>query len=727
MQKYLPRFLSYLSLLVALTALSASAAQAEPPVKVYILAGQSNMQGKGGIEGDGGNTLRSLVENDPKKEFQSLVNKDGEWVVRDDVWIHYDLYPWRGLRHGPLKPGYGSSDGQIGPELGFGHVMGEALDEQVLLIKAAWGGKSLCHDFLSPSIGKYSKSPALGEAGYYYKRLVEVVNLVITDIETFFPDYKGQGVEIAGFGWHQGWNDQYGEGNPENYERNMAAFIKDIRSAEHGLGVPKLPFVIATSGMINAESPIVKGQLAMADTKKYPDFVGNVAVVDTHQPYGAGKMGFKFDKHGQPTDKVGYHWNSNARSYFNIGRAMALEMQKLEEPKLPARLMAVGKADGVRLNWQLGTETPKSVALRRNGKSLDAKLKPTQTEFMDTEALPGLNEYELILNMPSGEQKLSASCDTSATDLTGYRSLNGVMLGWEGLGKYEGFVIKRDGQVIADDIAAEARSFEDVQAPNKGKVTYTVEPTTGKVTPAKLTMNLGGGIAGGALVYEPFDYPADADEPQSLLGKSGALGTTGAYVTLDEKPKHLPKIVVGGLSHGALPVAGNSAHGHHWSKGCAIELDGSLKNAGLLKDGAEMWIGFLFHTHQRGRGIDVSLQSDDAKEAIGFNHNGVTESYVFEAGKEKKRLFVKGMKPNTTYLFVAKMVWGKDGQPDQWIPYFVPDDLKLPEKHGRIFTEPFNIDQDKLTRLVLKGADASNVDEIRIGPTFESVIGAKTK
>jgi alpha-galactosidase len=716
-----------LLLVMAVVPSQASAAPSERPVKVYILAGQSNMQGKGGIEGDGGNTLRSLVEDAPSEAFKQLIDDKGEWVVRDDVWIHYDLHPWQGLRHGSLKPGYGSNSGQIGPELGFGQVVGDATEGQVLLIKVAWGGKSLCHDFLSPSIGKYSGSPALGEAGYYYTRLVEVVNLVTANIETFFPDYKGQGVELAGFGWHQGWNDQYGEGNAENYERNMEAFIRDIRSVEHGVGVPGLPFVIATSGMIDAESPIVKGQLAMADTQAYPAFAGNVAVVDTHRPYGPNNMGFKFDKNGQPTDKVGYHWNSSARSYFNIGRAIATEMQKLKEPAPPARLAASAKADGVRLNWQLGSETPKSVTLRRNGKCLDIDLKPTQTEWMDTGVLPGLNEYELIINMPSGEQKLTAACDTSATNLTGYRSLNGVTLRWQGLGKYDGFIVKRDGKVIADALAADARSFEDKSAPTTDEVTYSVEPTTGKVTPATLTMNLAGGVAGGALVYEPFDYPADADEPQSLLGRSGAVGTKGDYVTLDETPKHLPMIAVGGLSHGDLPVAGNSAHGHHWSKGCAIELDGGLKKAGLLDDGAEMWIGFLFHTHQRGKGIDVSLQSADAKEAIGFNHKGVTESYVYENGQEKKRLFVKGMKPNTTYLFVAKMVWGKDGEPDQWIPYFVPDDLKLPEKHGRLFTEPFNIDQNKLTRLVLKGGDASNVDEIRIGPTFESVVGRSAK
>jgi hypothetical protein len=66
--------------------------------------------------------------NEAKKDYQFLVDDQGEWIVRNDVWIHYDLHPWKELRHGPLKPGYGSHGGQIGPELGFGHVMGDAND-----------------------------------------------------------------------------------------------------------------------------------------------------------------------------------------------------------------------------------------------------------------------------------------------------------------------------------------------------------------------------------------------------------------------------------------------------------------------------------------------------------------------------------------------------------------------------------------------------------------------
>ena len=65
--------------------------------------------------------------------------------------------------------GYGSmhSRHHIGPELQIGHRLGNHFKEPVLLIKTAWGGKSLYKDFRPPSAG--------GEPGeYYLKMLVEV-------------------------------------------------------------------------------------------------------------------------------------------------------------------------------------------------------------------------------------------------------------------------------------------------------------------------------------------------------------------------------------------------------------------------------------------------------------------------------------------------------------------------------------------------------------------------
>ena len=711
------------ALLLAGILLATTSTRAEPPVKVYILVGQSNMQGKGEIEGEESNTLRHMVRNDPGKEDQFLVKEDGEWVEREDVWIYLDQMP-REPAYGGLKPGYGSSGGQIGPELGFGHVMGDADEGQVLLIKACWGGKSLGYNFLPPGVGKYPKPVVPGDPGFFYHEILRIVNHVEENIGTYFPGYQGQGMEIAGLCYHQGWNDQYG-GLDAVYEANLAAFIKDIRSSEHGLGVPGLPVVIATSGMIEMEGSLIKqGQLAMGDAKKYPEFAGNVSVVDTDKPYGPDEMGFKFYTEKSP-DKVGYHWNNHARSYLNIGRAMAAEMSKLDKPGLPSRLVAHGSLEGGQLNWQLGSEKPRGIDILRNGESLGVSLPLDQTVFIDTTACPGSHSYELVIRLPSGEQKLSAACDTSVTGLTAYRSLEGVMLGWEARGKYEGFRISRDGKVIVADIPADSRIFEDRQAPAKGKVTYAIQPTSGKATPATQTVNLGPPDAGGALVYEPFDYPGNADEPQSILGKGGALGTKGVYTyTSDQQLDRVPTTLARGLDYGALPVTGNRGGTHRWSADCVIELDDSLHKAGLLEDGATLWMSYVFlanqeHEHRQGGGI-ISLRSEDLKEGIGFKATGRQyETAVVRDGKVETRR-ITGTRPNTPILVVGRIVWGKDGGNDSFVPFHVGPDLKLPEKEGRA-SVPFNIDQTGINRLVLGGE--GQFDEIRVGASYESVVG----
>src|SRR6187399_2282458 len=117
------------------------------PLKVFILAGQSNMEGQAVVDlsgkdyNDGKGTLVQLMQ-DPAKAamFKHLKDADGNWTVRDDVWVRYK--PEHGsVKAGPLTFGftpYGDAH-HFGPELQFGHVVGEALANPVLLIKTAWG------------------------------------------------------------------------------------------------------------------------------------------------------------------------------------------------------------------------------------------------------------------------------------------------------------------------------------------------------------------------------------------------------------------------------------------------------------------------------------------------------------------------------------------------------------------------------------------------------------
>src|SRR5712671_5372540 len=98
------------------------AADTKKPVKVFILAGQSNMEGKAKVA-----LLDYQAEQPATRDLFKHLRKDGKWSERDDVWIKFLD------RKGNLTVGYGSPK-CIGPELEFGIAVGDRYDEQVLLI-----------------------------------------------------------------------------------------------------------------------------------------------------------------------------------------------------------------------------------------------------------------------------------------------------------------------------------------------------------------------------------------------------------------------------------------------------------------------------------------------------------------------------------------------------------------------------------------------------------------
>lgn len=223
------------------------------PVKVFILAGQSNMEGQAvaDLEGpeynDGKGTLNALLR-DPvgARRYKHLRDASGQWTVRQDVWVWYK--PEHGpLKAGPLTLGFTPYEGRhhFGPELQFGHVMGDALANQVLLIETAWGGKSLYVDFRPPSSG--------GTVGPYYIKMLAQVREALANLKKDFPSYDGRGYELAGFVWYHGWNDGCDPQRavPE-YEQNLVNLIRDIR---RDLSSPDLPVVIGefTKPWVTAE------------------------------------------------------------------------------------------------------------------------------------------------------------------------------------------------------------------------------------------------------------------------------------------------------------------------------------------------------------------------------------------------------------------------------------------------------------------------------------------
>ena len=224
---------------------------AEERVKVFVLAGQSNMEGHGQTR-----SLPVLGEH-PKLGhlLKKLQNADGSWAIRDDVTIAWKA---KEKKHGPLTVGWGGEEHEIGPELMFGTIMGEKYDAPVLLIKTAWGGKDVYCDFRSPSAGKPTGAAAAvlkreredggnREIGQYYRMMIADVKETLNNIEHIVPGYQGQGYEIAGFAWFQGWNDFCGgHGVIEQYPKHLSAMFRDVRK---DLGAPDVPIAIGELGI----------------------------------------------------------------------------------------------------------------------------------------------------------------------------------------------------------------------------------------------------------------------------------------------------------------------------------------------------------------------------------------------------------------------------------------------------------------------------------------------
>jgi hypothetical protein len=283
------------------------------------------MVGQGEINPIGTPGTLEYTYNNDQATYAHLKN-GSNWAVRDDAWIWYNRDGT--LVKGGLTTGYGVDANNIGPELQFGHAMGQHYGQKVLLIKTAWGGKSLQTDFRPPSAGWDLDVPAkAGDKGYYFTETLKDVIDATANLQTHFPDYNpADGFEIVGFAWHQGWNDFVSTSASAEYEANMEKFIKDLRLA---VGVPNLPFVIATTGQSDPAtySEVELAQLKMEDFTKYPAFNGNVSVVDA--------KGFWIPVSASPADQ-GYHWNRNAKTYYRIGDALAQETLALIQAAGPA-------------------------------------------------------------------------------------------------------------------------------------------------------------------------------------------------------------------------------------------------------------------------------------------------------------------------------------------------------------------------------------------------------
>ena len=281
----------------------------EKKALVFVLAGQSNMQGQGVVSMDHekyynagkGNLVWSMENSQSRDKMKHLRDEQGEWVGPPNVRIRYKQKDE--VRSGPLTVGYTGYGGSshIGPELQFGHVVGEHFqDREVHLIKTAWGGKSLFKDFRPPS--------SKGETGEYYTKMVE-------EIRAGLDDFSSNAYELGGFIWMQGWNDMVSQEATAEYAKNLVNFVADLRKE---FSVKNLPVIVGELGNGGEAKP----GSGMAKFRK----AQNDGVKKIEQAWFVSTKEFARPPELSPNIGHGHHWYGNAESYFLIGDALGREM-----------------------------------------------------------------------------------------------------------------------------------------------------------------------------------------------------------------------------------------------------------------------------------------------------------------------------------------------------------------------------------------------------------------
>ncbi|GAB5495980.1 MAG: hypothetical protein Phyf2KO_10600 [Phycisphaerales bacterium] len=182
-------------------------------LKVYIMAGQSNMAG-----------------------CDDVRNVDPMWAsANDDVMLYWgnELNPG----FAPLTPGTsGASCADdapsfyFGPELSFGSDIAFANpDEQIVIIKFAVGGTSLFNYWTTPT----REYP---DGGVLWNEIQFAIDDVLNQLTAMGHEYR-----VEGFLWMQGESDTDKRYRARKYTRNLTRFIASMRSF---VGDPEMPFIL---------------------------------------------------------------------------------------------------------------------------------------------------------------------------------------------------------------------------------------------------------------------------------------------------------------------------------------------------------------------------------------------------------------------------------------------------------------------------------------------------
>jgi len=186
--------------------------------------------------------------------------------------------------------------------------------------QSTWTGLQKIDEWLD--LKRYVRS------GDDYMNLADGLRSMFKDLARVYPDYAGQGAELAGLVWFQGLADSTSRSMTAAYETNLVHLIKDLRK---DLNAPHLPVVVAAlcpspKGLRyvipSSLQKIFNAQMAVGDAKQYPEFAGNVISLDTSSYVNPPEL----CPEGLPSPTT---FGGNAESYLKLGDQMANAMLQL--------------------------------------------------------------------------------------------------------------------------------------------------------------------------------------------------------------------------------------------------------------------------------------------------------------------------------------------------------------------------------------------------------------
>jgi hypothetical protein len=340
-------------------------------LKIYLLSGQSNMEGQGYTWDNFATvntwnvpTMEYLLASQPY--FDSLPDNvygfkqafGPHWMnaARDDSWsVYYDstngqnqavrnvqdltpgdfstpVYP-TGIQ--PLSVGFGKpgkiggptdglSPSYFGLELGMGHYLGEAIQSPTLLFKSSKGGTTLGVDWRPPSAAV--RNPASPTGKHYtntinrFKQTLDQLDADKTNGQLAAKYGGATDYEVAGLIWMQGWNEKYSDGPFTSeqmiaeYALNLKDLVDDIRASDSRIPADMPALIVESADQLDAlNAQRIAGVAAInAETP------GTAAFLEMNGLIGENYGGL--NPFGVPySNGYGSHFHVRGENYLEIG------------------------------------------------------------------------------------------------------------------------------------------------------------------------------------------------------------------------------------------------------------------------------------------------------------------------------------------------------------------------------------------------------------------------